>query len=418
MPVDLVLRDVVPRGAAQATDLAIDEGLVVAAGPALEAQGRVELDGEGSLLLPAFVNAHQHLDKCLIGDALRAPTWSGSRPVLRAINREHRRGYTVESIVERASRVVELAIAHGTCLLRGFTDIEQTAELTGTRALLELKDRYAGEVDVQVVPFPQDLLYAGDDNAQLLEEAVALGVDAVGGMPSEEPTVELVHRHVDLCLALAKRHACDVHMLLDDSDDPSFRALEYLAWRTIKEGLEGRVVVGHVGALSAYDHTHAATVIQRVADAGISVCVNPHISLTLQGWQDRGIVRRGITRVRELLDAGVNLLAAQDDVDDPYYPLGRADLLEVAHYTAHVCHLLWPAELEQVADMVTVNAAQALHRDGYGTEVGCRADLVLLGRPTFREALADMAPRRAVVLKGRLVAETVVQARRHRAAPG
>jgi cytosine deaminase len=177
--------------------------------------------------------------------------------------------------------------------------------------------------------------------------------------------------------------------------------------------MEGRVTVGHCGALSAYDDAHAASVITLVAEAGISVGVNSHISLTLRGRQDRGLVRRGVTRVAELRAAGVNVIAAQDDVDDPFYPLGRADPLEVAHYTAHVCQLLWPDELEIVCDMVTVNAARAVELSGYGLDPGCRADVVVLGRPTLREALADMAPRRAVFAAGRLVAESTVSVVRY-----
>jgi cytosine deaminase len=413
MSVDLLIRNVRRRGDTELVDLAIDKGQIVEVAPARDLTATQTLDGEGSLVLPGLVNAHQHLDKTLIGDELRPATWDGTKHVLRDVNRRHRRTYTIESIVERASRVVEMAIMNGTTYLRGFTDVEQIAGLTGVRALAELRSRYSREIDMDVAAFPQDLIYGRDDNSRLMEEAVANGATVVGGMPSEEPTQTLLQRHVDFCLDLAKRNNLPVHMLLDDTDDPSHRALEYLAWRTIKEGMEGRVIAGHCGALSAYDHAHAATVIDRVKEAGISICVNAHISLTLQGRQDRAPVRRGTTRVRELLAAGVNVLAAQDDVDDPYYPLGRADLLEVAQYTAHVCHLLWPEQLEVVADMITTNAAAAVALEEYGLTPGSAANLTLLGRPGLREALADMPPRRAVVSKGRLLAESVVTQTRH-----
>jgi cytosine/creatinine deaminase len=413
MSVDLLIRNVRRRADVEAVDIAIDSGRITEVGPALEIEAAQVLDGDGSLVLPGLVNAHQHLDKTLIGDELRPSTWDGTKLVLRTVNRQHRRGYTVESIVDRASKVVEMAIINGTTYLRGFADVEQTAGTTGVRALAELRSRFSDEIDIDGAAFPQDLIYGRDDNSRLMEEAVASGATVVGGMPSEEPTLELVQRHVDFCLDLAKRNDLPVHVLIDDTDDPSHRGLEYLAWRTIKEGMEGRVIAGHCGALSSYDHAHAAMVIDRVKEAGISVCANAHISLTLQGRQDRAPVRRGTTRVKELLDAGVNVLAAQDDVDDPYYPLGRADLLEVAHYTAHVCHLLWPQQLELVADMITTNAAQAVGLDNYGLMPGNDANLTLLGRPTLRQALADMPPRRAVVSKGRLVAESVVTQTRH-----
>ena len=413
MSVELLLRDVRRRGDPDTVDIAIDDGRIVAVGAALDVHADRVVEGGASLVMPGFVNAHLHVDKALIGDELRPQSWNGSKEVLRDVNRAHRRTYTVESILERGRQVVEMALANGTTYLRAFTDVEQIAGTTGTTALVQLRREYAGEVRIDIAAFPQDLLYRRDNNERLLEEAVEAGATVVGAKPSEEPTKELVERHIDVCLALAKRHDLPVHMLIDDSDDPAQRGLEYLAWRTIEEGMEGRVIAGHCGALSAYDNSHATMVIDRVREAGISVCVNPHISLALSGFQDHGPVRRGTTRVRELRAAGVNLLAAQDDLDDPFYPLGRADQLEVAHYTAHVCQLLWPAQLDVVGDMITTNAARAVGLEDYGLEPGCRADLVVLGRPTLREALADMAPRRAVVAAGRLASESEVTVTRH-----
>lgn len=411
MPVDLVIRHARLRHGSDLVDLAIDGGVVVGpADPGVEAS--VELDAAGGLVLPGFVNAHQHLDKTLIGDALRPARWVGWRG-MRDVNLSHRKTYTVEDVVERASRVVEMALRNGTTALRAFTDVEPIAGLTGTTALAQLRERYRGEVTIQVAAFPQDTIYGIPDGERLLEDAMNAGADVVSGLPSGEPTQELVHRHVDYCMEVAKRHDADVHMLLDDSDDPGQRSLEYLALRTIANGWEGRVSVSHAGALSAYDHAHAEMVIERVADAGISVCVNPQISLVLQGRGDRGPIRRGTTRVGELLDAGVNVMAGQDDVDDPYYALGRADQLEVAQYAAHVCHLAWPDELETVMDMVTGNAARALRLPKHGPEAGAVADLVVCASPDVRSTLAELAPRRAVVSGGRVVSESTVTTIRH-----
>lgn len=414
MPVDLVIRNARLRGRAEAVDIAVDDGVVVQiaeSGP----EGRSELDAAGGLVLPGFVNAHQHLDKTLISAELRPDRWVGWRG-MREVNVAHRLTYTVEDILERATRVIEMGLANGTTCVRGFTDVEPVAGLTGTRALVALRERYAGEVTIQVAAFPQDTLYGIRDGEALLEQAMQEGADVVSGLPSGEATDELMRRHVDTCLDLAVRYDADVHMLLDDSDDPAQRSLEYLAVRTIATGWEGRVSVSHAGALSAYDHPHAEMVIERVVDAGISVCVNPQISLVLQGRTDRGPIRRGTTRVGELLAAGANVMAGQDDVDDPYYALGRADQLEVAQYAAHVCHLAWPAELETVMDMVTVNAAQALRLDAAGPSVGARADLVVCASPDVRSAIAELAPRRAVIAGGRVVVEHVVESVRHAAA--
>ncbi len=413
MPADLLLRNVRCRTHPAPVDVAVAEGTISAVGPALAVDAAQTLDGEGGLALPGFVNAHQHLDKTCIGDALRPPRWPGWDGMWE-VNRRHRETYTVEAIVERASGVVEQALGHGTTRMRAFADVEAVAGTTGARALVALRERWAGEVDIQVAVFPQDLLYADAGGERRFEEAMEAGADVVGGLPAGEATDERMRAHVDFCLDLARRRDADVHMLCDDSDDPAQRSLEYLAHRTIEVGWEGRVTVSHAGALAAYDEPHARLVVGLVAEAGISVCTNPQISLLLHGRDDRGAVRRGTTRVRELLDAGVNVLAAQDDVDDPYYPLGRADQLEVASFVAHTCQLAWPDELETVMDMVTVNAARAMRRaGGYGLEPGDRADIVVVPVADVRAAVAEQPPRRFVVSHGRLVCEARVERTRY-----
>lgn len=413
MPVDLLLRDVRRRGDRDPVDIAIDGARVAGVGPALDVEAATVLDGEGGLALPGLVNAHQHLDKTCIGDGLRPARWPGWDGMWE-VNRAHRGTYTVDEVTERASAVVERALLHGTTRMRVFADVEAIAGTTGTRALVALRERWAGEVELQVCVFPQDLLYADADGERRFEEAMEAGADVVGGLPAGEATQERVRRHVDFVLDLARRRDADAHLLVDDSDDPAQRSLEYLAHRTIETGWEGRVTVSHAGALAAYDEPHAAHVVGLVAAAGISVCTNPQISLLLHGRHDRGLVRRGTTRVRELLDAGVNVLAAQDDVDDPYYPLGRPDQLEVASFVAHACQLAWPDELETVMDMITVNAAHAMRvGDGYGLEPGDRADVVVVPVPDVRAAVAEQPPRRYVISHGRLAAEAVVQRTRH-----
>jgi cytosine deaminase len=235
----------------------------------------------------------------------------------------------------------------------------------------------------------------------------------VGGLPWYERIDRDVQAHVDFCFELANRTGKDIHMLADDTDDPYSRSLEYLAVRTIEEGYQGRVSASHCGALAAYDDNHAERVIGLVREAEISIASNTQISLVLDGRNDRGLVRRGITRVRELLDAGVNVMSAQDDVKDPYYPFGKPDQLEVAQYTAHVAQLTYPPELETVFDMVTVNAAKAMRLEGYGVEPGCRADLVLIGAPNVHEALRMVPPRRYVFYGGRLMSERRVETDTH-----
>jgi cytosine deaminase len=403
-----VIRNVRLRGGEGRFDVAIEDELIAAVERGYEGPADREYDGEGRLLVPGFVNAHMHLDKCRLGDVMR-PNESQTLQEAIYITWDHKRDYTVDEIADRASKVVEEAIVNGTTMMRGFADVDTIGGLTPVEGLLELKRRFEGRITMEVCAFPQEGIIRDPGCDKLMEEAMALGADVVGGLPWYERLDRDVHEHVDFCFELAQRTGKDVHMLVDDTDNPNSRSLEYLAVRTLEEGYGGRVTASHCGALAAYDNTHADKVIGLVKEAGVSISSNTQISLVMAGRNDRRRVRRGATRVKELLAAGVNVLSSQDDVNDPYYPFGKCDQLEVGQYTAHVAHLTYPAELETVFDMITVNAAQAMRLEGYRIEPGSRADLVLIDAPTVHEALRLIPPRRLVFNGGRLVAESRVQ---------
>jgi cytosine deaminase len=407
-----IIRNVRLRGRETTCDVAIDDGHIAAVEPVVEVSAEQEYDGGGSLLLPGFVDPHLHLDKCMLGAVMR-PNRSQTLQEAIYITWDHKRSYTVEEIAARATPVVEAAIGNGTTAIRAFADVGTIGGLVPVEGLLELKRRFAGLITLQVVAFPQEAIIRDAGCAELMVQAMQLGADVVGGLPWYERLERHVHEHIDMCLELAARTDKDVHMLVDDTDDPTSRSLEYLAVRTIETGYQGRVTASHCGALAAYDDTHAARVIELVREAGISICSNGHISLVLDGRNDRGLIRRGITRVRELLDAGVNVVCGQDDVNDPYYPFGKPDQLEIAQHTAHVAQLTYPPELETVVDMVTVNAARAMRLERYGVEPGARADLVVVNAPTVHEALRVLPPRRLVFYGGRLVSESRLESVLH-----
>jgi len=411
-----IIRNVRLRGREETVDVAIEDDRIAAVEPRLDASAKDEYDGSGNLLLPGFVNVHQHLDKCMLGDVMR-PNRSQTLQEAIYITWDHKRKYTVEEIVGRATPVVEEAIRHGTTAMRAFADVDTTGGLIPVQGLLELKRRFAGLITFEVVAFPQEGIIRDPGCDGLMEQAMELGADVVGGLPWYERLDRHVHEHVDFCFELAQRTGKDIHMLADDTDDPTSRSLEYLAVRTIETGYQGRVAASHCGALAAYDDNHALRVIELVREAEITISSNTHISLVLDGRNDRGIVRRGITRVSELLEAGVNVTAAQDDVNDPYYPFGKPDQLEVAQYAAHVAQLTYPPQLETVMDMITVNAARAMRLERYGTEPGDRADLVLVDCSTVHQALRLIPPRGLVFYGGRLVAESRLESTLH-ARPG
>lgn len=402
---DLILRRARLRRTEGLRDVGIRDGRILAIAPSIVERGQDELDVDGRLVLPGFVNAHLHLDKVLFGEA----TGEDQAGTVEAGFRrtwDFKRGYTVEDVRDRALRVLRIALANGTMAVRMLADVDTFTGLTAVRGLLAAREAFAPYMTLQLVAFPQEGICRHPGAEELLRQALDLGADLVGGLPWVEATVDDQRHHVELVLRLAKERGLDVHMLVDDTLDPSSRTLEDLAAQTIRAGYQGRVTASHCCALSMYDAYHAARVIDLVREAGITIVSNAHISLVDQGQRLPEPRPRGITRVRELLDAGVNVASAQDDVDDPYYPFGKPDQLEVAWMMAHVAQLTARSELETVIDLVTEHPARTLRLDGYGVHPGAWADLVVLEARSVHEALRYQSERTHVLRRGRLVART------------
>lgn len=403
------------RGHDGPVDVVVDGERIAAVGPGAGRDVPDQRDVSGHLVLPGLVDPHVHLDKCLLGEVMR-PNRSGTLQEAIEITNELKRGYDPAEVADRAVRVIEEAVRNGTTHLRVFTDVGTIGGLAPFEGLRRAREQVGGLADVQLVAFPQEGILRDPGADKLLAEALEAGADVVGGLPWYEYTDADMRGHIDICFDLAKRFDRPIHMLVDDTDDPNSRSLEYLAVTTLREGFGGRVAASHCGALAAYDDTYAAKVIDLVRQAGVAIVSNAHISLMLAGRRDREPVRRGITRVRELVDAGVLVASGQDDVHDPYYPFGRPDQLEVALFMAHAAHLSLPHEIDVVLDMVTGNAARVLGLDGYGVEPGAFADLVVVEGRSPVEVLRHRPPRRLVLKRGRVVAEATLDRRLHRVA--
>jgi cytosine deaminase len=400
---NLVIRNARIRGHDRLLDIGIDKGLIATVAPMLAGTGQEEIDAAGSLVLPGLINLHLHADKSLLGEVMR-PNLSGTLPEAIEITNAFKRNYDPEEVAARATRVLEAGVKNGTTFFRLFADVGTIGGLRAAQGLLLARERLQKYCRVQVVAFPQEGIARDPGAAELIEEAVKQGCEIVGGLPWYEYTDEDARAHIDVCFAIAKRHDLDIHMLVDDTDDPNSRSLEYLALKTMREGFQGRVAASHCGAMAAYNDVYAAKIVDMVATAGITISVNAHINLVCSARLDREPRRRGIARVKELLARGANVISSQDDVNDPYYPFGKPDPLECASMIAHVAQLTLPHELEQAIDMVTVNAAKAARLADYGIAPGCRADLVVVGAPSVHEALRLQPVRRHVVKDGREVA--------------
>ena len=405
---DLVIRGASLRGVQGTRDVGVEQGRIASIRERLDEKGSEEIEAGGRLLIPGFVNIHCHLDKCLTSSW--ADVWGSSSagsPQAIPAARKVKERFTESDIVERASRAVTSSILEGTTAIRAFADVDTVGGLLAVRSLLKVKERFRGAIDIQVVAFPQEGLVRDRGSEELLEKSIEMGADVVGGMPWYERDQANSVRHTDIVFDIAKKYGKDIHALVDDNTDPSSRNLEYFLHRAVKEGYRGRVACSHCrGALDSPDEAYAKEVVALALEAGLTVVENSHISLFMYGRLDGHPVRRGVTRVREFLAAGVNVAVAQDDIDDPYYPFGRGDMLELAFVMCHAAHLGSPKEMESALDMVTYNPAEGMGMKGYGAREGDYADLVLLDAGSVHETLRLQPDRLAVLKRGRLVAET------------
>ena len=390
-------------------DLLVRDGRIAAVGEQLFAHqpppADVELvDAEGWLLSPPFVDAHFHLDSTL---SYGLPRVNASGTLLEGIALwgELKPLLTQEALIERAMQYCDWAVAKGLLAIRSHVDICDD-RLLAVRALLEVKQRVAPYLDLQLVAFPQDGLLRAPGALANLKRALDLGVDVVGGIPHFERTSEQGAESVRLLCELAAERGLPVDMHCDESDDPLSRHIETLAFHARRLGLEGRVTGSHLTSMHSMDNYYVSKLIPLIREAGVQVVANPLINITLQGRHDSYPKRRGMTRVPELMAAGVNLAFGHDCVMDPWYSLGSADMLEVAQMGLHVAQMTSQAQMQSCFDAVTVNAARVMGLVDYGLTPGCQADFVLLQARSAVEALRLRPPRLRVIRRGRLLAST------------
>jgi cytosine deaminase len=403
---DLLIKNAMIVGQKDLKDIGIEDGKISKIGK-INARASKTIDAKGMLVSPAFIDPHIHLDKCMIGDDIR-PNVSGTLQEAIEITWEKKRKYTVADILRRAGEVIKLAALNGTTRMRTHADVDTIGGLTPVKGLLAAKKKFKNIMDIQVVAFPQEGILRDPGTEELMRKAMELGADLVGGMPHHERPYSEARPHIDICFEIAKEFDADIDMHVDETDDPNSRSLEYLAEKTVKEGYQGRVTAGHTCALAAYPDGYAREVIRKVKLADINMITNPVTNLVIQGRGDKQPIRRGITRVKELLAAGVNVTFGQDCVNDAFYPFGRADMLEVANISAHAAQLTMPDEIETLFKMMTTNAARTLGvLDDYGITIGKRADLVVIDASSPKDAIRRQPDRRWVIKGGKIIAENI-----------
>jgi len=399
---DLIVRNATTSDGQVGVDIACKDGKIAAVEAGISAEAKEVFDADGHLVSPPFIDPHFHMDATL---SLGTPRMNVSGTLLEGIALwgELKPIQSIEDIVERAMRYCDLAVAKGIGAIRSHVDTCDD-DLKGVQALLEVRERVKGYLDLQLVAFPQDGVLRDPTAMQNTLRALDMGVDVVGGIPHFERTMADGAESVRQLCEIAAERGLMVDMHCDESDDPHSRHIETLAYETQRLGLQGRVAGSHLTSMHSMDNYYVSKLIPLILEAGVHAIPNPLINIMLQGRHDSYPKRRGQTRVRELRDAGITVGFGSDCVMDPWYSLGKADMLDVAFMGLHVGQMSSRADMDWCFDAVTVNSARIMGLEGYGLTKGCHANFVILQAKDKIEAIRLRAHRLAVFRQGQLVA--------------
>lgn len=401
---DLIIRNANLPDGRSGIDIAIEKDRIAEIAARIEAKAGEEIDATGRLVSPPFVDPHFHMDATL---SLGLPRMNRSGTLLEGIALwgELRPILTREALVERALRYCDLAVSQGLLHIRSHVDTSDPRLVTA-EALIEVREKVAPYIDLQLVAFPQDGYYRAADGVTALNRALDMGLDIVGGIPHFERTMADGAASVAALCRIAADRGLPVDMHCDETDDPLSRHIETLAAETVRFGLQGRVAGSHLTSMHSMDNYYVSKLIPLMAEAEINVIPNPLINIMLQGRHDTYPKRRGMTRVRELMDAGLNVSFGHDCVMDPWYSMGSGDMLEVGHMAIHVAQMAGIEDKKKIFDALTVNSAKTMGLEGYGLEKGRNADLVILQARDPLEALRLKPNRLAVIRRGKVIARS------------
>ena len=405
---DLTIHNALHDKSLKIVNLGIQGGKVVKVSDIEISPGDRSIDAGGAMVSPALIEPHFHIENALLWDTNNL---NNSGTLLEAIDiyADVKVKLTDEDILQRAILTIHEALKHGTLWMRNHVDIDQYAKLDLLRGVVKVRKKFKGIFDLQIIAFPQHGLAKNPESVDLMWQAMENGAELVGGIPHHEKNMEDGAKQIEIVFEIAKKHNVNIDMHIDETDDPYWVSLELLADKTIEEGYQGRVTAGHCTSMAAWDKKTLARVIDKVKKAEISVVSNTPINLLLQGRLDEIPVRRGIARIKELIEAGVNVCCGQDDLMNMFYPFGQMDPLEVANIAAHAGHLTSPGEIQVVFDMPRYNAAKNIGLENYGVYEGADANLILLKAESAVDALRRKPERLFVIREGVILVQNTVK---------
>jgi cytosine deaminase len=387
--------------------IAMDDGRItsIAAARGAGRDNADVLDGEGGLALPPFIEPHVHLDTTLTAGE---PAWNISGTLFEGIERwaERKQTLSEEDVRQRALKALQWQIAQGIQHVRTHVDVTDP-QLIALKAMLQVKAEIAPYVDLQIVAFPQEGIFSYAGGRELLEEALQMGADVVGGIPHFEFTREYGVESVKATFDLAEKYGKLIDIHCDEIDDEQSRFVEVVAAEAWRRDMGPRVTVSHTTAMHSYNNAYASKLFRLLKLSGINFVANPLVNTHLQGRFDTYPKRRGVTRVKELLANGINVCFGHDDIFDPWYPLGTGNLLQVLHLGLHVCQLMGYEQILAALDLITANSARTLNiLPDYGLAEGKPANIIVLPATDGYDAIRRQTPVRFSIRRGRLLAET------------
>ncbi|WP_027416357.1 cytosine deaminase [Aneurinibacillus terranovensis] len=363
------------------------------------------IDAQGGLVLPPFIEPHIHLDTTLTAGE---PRWNISGTLFEGIERwsERKKLLSKEDVKQRATTALKWQLAQGIQFVRTHVDVTDP-ELVALQAMLEVKEEMAPFVDVQIVAFPQEGIHSYPNGLALLEESLRMGADVVGGIPHYEFTREYGVDSLKKVFELAAKYDRLVDIHCDEIDDEQSRFLEVVAAEAYRYGIGEKVTASHTTAMHSYNNAYTSKLFRILKLSNINFVANPLVNIHLQGRFDTYPKRRGVTRVKELLEAGLNVCFGHDDIFDPWYPLGTGNMLQVLHMGIHVCQLMGYEQILNSIDLITNNSAKTLYiQDRYGVEEGKSGNLIILPAENEYDAIRRQVPVRYSIRNGEVIAET------------
>lgn len=403
----MLFQNLVIENSTEKQDIRVSGGKFAKIGASLTPlPGEETLDCTGQMVLPPFIDSHVHLDTCLTAGE---PVWNKSGTLFEGIEcwSLRKKTLTREDVRGRVHRAVRMQAANGVQHIRSHVDITDP-KLTALAALLELREELEPYIDIQIAAFPQEGILSFPQGAELMEEALKMGADVVGAIPHFEFTREYSVESINLALRLAQKYDKLVDVHCDEIDDEASRGLETLAARAYEMELFDRVTASHTTATHSYNNAYMAKLMRLLKMSRINFVANPLVNIHLQGRQDSYPKRRGVTRVKEFLDAGLNVSFGHDNIFDPWYPLGDGNMRDALLMGLHACQMMGYDAIMDSYKLISVNAAKTLRLgSGYGIKEGNPASFLILNADNFYNALNLKSEILYSYRKGRLIAKTV-----------